>query len=208
MPLEEKREGLRRDVVDGLHVDVHHPPPGVVVGGDDPVVADHSGVVDQHVQAAQLGLRSADGRLVFLGLGVIAGDRDTHPVGRVDHVRQGREAVLPASGDGYRRPVPGETHGDGAPEARARAGDQNPLVVESHGVELISSEVFDPRVSQALAWVGEPAPLLGAAAVSTFWWISVWVGKAMSRPWSPKRSRICRLMSVWVSRMSASFLIQ
>ena len=112
-------------------IDFENLPPGGFGGLQEGTVHAHPGIVDQNVDAAPAGRGFPDdGFAVMRAEKVGRDDKNFVGAGAGDFA----EPVLAAGGQGYEGPLPGKSPGQTGSDARARAGDDDHLAIQSnHG---------------------------------------------------------------------------
>lgn len=111
------------------------------------------GVVDQHVELAELVDAALHGVAAELRLPHVAGDRDGAPPFGLDRF-DGGPRVLGLLGEVHDRDVGAfarEQDGDGAADAGIPAGDQRDVVLQLAGAAVVRRRELRPRLHRVLA---------------------------------------------------------
>lgn len=106
--LDQVRERRLGDVEETLDVEVDHPLPFLDVGIEGRAEQHQAGVVDDGVEAAELGDRALDQGLGGGAVGDVGLDRERLAAGVVDFLDQFLQSVVATGGDGDGRAVGGE----------------------------------------------------------------------------------------------------
>ena len=113
-----------RAVQERAHIDVDHPAPLRRVGVDGGAEQHHTGVVDQDVEASELGDGALDGTLGLRLFGKVGLEHERGGAGGADSPGQVIESVPAAGSDGHRGAVPGQRERRRLADPARRAGDQ------------------------------------------------------------------------------------